>query len=166
VGGGSAVYAIAFAQAHPSLHAEIFDLPAVVRIAQGHIARAGLSDRIQTRAGDLRTDPLGAGYDLVFISAVCHMLGPGENQDLIKRSFEALTPGGRIVVRDFILEPDKTAPRRAALFSLNMLTGTENGSSYSEPEYAAWLCEAGFTEVRRVCLEGPSGLMIGKRPKT
>jgi len=67
------------------------------------------------------------------------------------------------VVQDFILEPSKTAPRVAALFSLNMLVGTRAGSSYSEPEYANWFREAGFAEVRRVRLPGPSGLMIGVR---
>ena len=64
-------------------------------------------------------------------------------------------------MQDFILEPSKTAPRNAALFSLNMLVGTRAGSSYSEPEYANWLQKAGFSDVRRVHLPGPSGLLIG-----
>jgi predicted O-methyltransferase YrrM len=163
VGGGSAAYSIAFAQADPDLRAEVFDLPPVLPIAQGHIARAGLSDRVGTRAGDLRKDAFGAGYDLVFISAICHMLGPEENGDLFRRSFQALAPGGRIVVQDFILEPDKTAPQAAALFSLNMLVGTQKGASYSEQEYAQWLREAGFQEVRRIRLPDPAGLMLGTR---
>jgi predicted O-methyltransferase YrrM len=163
VGGGSGAYSIAFAQASPDLRAEVLDLPPVLAIAQGHIARAGLSDRVGTRAGDLRKDAFGEGYDLVFISAICHMLGPEENGDLFRRAFQALAPGGRIVVQDFILEPDKTAPQAAALFSLNMLVGTENGASYSEREYALWLREAGFQEVRRIRLPEPAGLMLGTR---
>lgn len=166
VGGGSGVYSIAFAQARPDLRAEILDLPPVLKIAQGHIARAGLSDRVTSRAGDLRTTPFGEGYDLVFISLICHMLGPGENQELFEKSRQALAPGGRIAVLDFFLEPDKTAPRRAALFALNMLTGTEHGSSYSEPEYTAWLRGAGFTDLQRIRLEGPIDVMVGKRPET
>ena len=67
------------------------------------------------------------------------------------------------MVQDFILEPDKTAPRAAALFALNMLVGTTAGSTYSEPEYANWLRDAGFTSVRRVRLPGPAGLIIGTR---
>ena len=62
------------------------------------------------------------------------------------------------------LEPDKTAPRFAALFALNMLVGTRGGSSYSEPEYAGWLGEAGFREIRHVRRPGMIGLMIGWRP--
>jgi hypothetical protein len=63
-------------------------------------------------------------------------------------------------VQDFILEPDKTVPRFAALFSLNMLVGARAGSSYSEPEYVNWLRDAGFSDVRRVRLPGPAGMMI------
>ena len=60
------------------------------------------------------------------------------------RCRQALAPRGRVVIQDFILEEDKTAPKMAALFSLNMLVGTERGASYNESEYAAWLAEAGF----------------------
>jgi SAM-dependent methyltransferase len=124
-----------------------------------------VADRVKVRAGDLRSDRLPAeAYDLVFISAICHMLSPAENLDLLRRCCQALAPGGRVVIQDFILEADKTAPRFAALFALNMLVGTREGSSYSEPEYAAWLGEAGFREIRRVRLPGITGLMIGSRP--
>ena len=163
VGGGSAAYSIAFASAGADLQADIVDLPEVLPIAQGHIQDAGLAGRIRTRAGDLRTDKFGEGYDLALVSAICHMLDPEENRDLIRRCFAALAPQGRIVVQDFILEPDKTAPKLAALFSLNMLVGTRAGSSYSEGDYAAWLRDAGFGDVRHIRLPGPSGLMVGTR---
>lgn len=109
-------------------------------------------------------DPLGEGYDLILLSAICHMFSPEENRALFRRVCAALAPNGRLVVQDFILEPDKTAPRFAALFALNMLVGTRAGSSYSEPEYADWLRDAGFEEMRRVRQAGPSGLMIATRP--
>jgi (2Fe-2S) ferredoxin/predicted O-methyltransferase YrrM len=163
VGGGSGAYSIAFATAGEKLRVELLDLPAVCKLAQGYIEKAGLSGRITTRTGDLRTDDLGSGYDLVFVSAICHMLDERENLDLIERCRKALKPGGRLVIQDFILEPDKTAPKSAALFSLNMLVGTKHGASYSDPEYAVWMREAGFANVARVRLPGPSGLMIATR---
>jgi (2Fe-2S) ferredoxin/predicted O-methyltransferase YrrM len=163
VGGGSGAYSIAFASAKENLQIDLLDLAQVIPIAQGHIESAGLAARIRTRPGDLRADKFGEGYDLVFVSAICHMLGPDENKDLLKRCFEALAPKGRIVIQDFILEPDKTAPKSAALFALNMLVGTEAGSTYSEAEYANWLIEAGFQDVQHVRLPGPSGLIVGTR---
>ncbi|SPE22182.1 O-methyltransferase (modular protein) [Acidobacteriia bacterium SbA2] len=163
VGGGSGAYSIAFACAKNDLEVDLLDLADVLPITQGHIESAGLAGRIRTQPGDLRADQLGAGYDLVLVSAICHMLGVDENRDLFKRCFHALAPKGRLVIQDFILEPDKTAPKSAALFALNMLVGTEGGSTYTEAEYAAWLTEAGFDDVRHVRLPGPSGLIIGRR---
>ncbi len=163
LGGGSGAYSIAFARAVPGLKSEILDVGDVVPLTQQYIRQAGLSDRITTRAGDMLRDPLGENYDLITIFAICHMFSPEENLQLLKRAHGALAPKGQLVVQDFILEPSKTAPRAAALFSLNMLVNTRAGASYSEPEYAAWMREAGFSDVRRVRLPGPGGLMIGVR---
>jgi 3-hydroxy-5-methyl-1-naphthoate 3-O-methyltransferase len=161
VGGGSGAYAIAFAEANPKLTAVVLDLPTVLPITEGHIAEAGLPGRVTTHAGDLRSDDLGSGYDLVFLSSICHMLGPEGNRDLLARAAKALAPGGRVVIQDFILEPDRTKPRQAVLFAINMLVGTEAGGTYTEAEYAAWLKAAGLDGVRRVRLPGPAHLMIG-----
>ncbi len=163
LGDGSGALSIAFGRATPGLKSEILDLGEVVPLAQEYIRKAGLVDRITTRAGDMLRDPLGENYDLILISEICHMFSSEENRRLFQRAYGALASGGRVVVQDFILEPSKTAPRAAALFSLNMLVGTRAGSSYSEPEYANWLREAGFSDVRRVRLPGPASLMIGVR---
>jgi len=163
VGGGSGANAIAFARAAKELQAEILDLEQVLPLTREYIAAAGLSDRIQTRAGDLKAAAFGAGFDLVWVSAICHMLGEDENLDLFRRCREALAPNGRLVVQDFLLAPDKTRPRSAALFALNMLVGTRAGSSYSVDEYAAWMKSAGFSDMTHRPLPGPTGLMIGVR---
>jgi len=162
VGGGSGAYSIAFAQASRELHAEVLDRPEVLAIARGHIERAGLGGRVTARVGDMRADELGQGYDLMLLSAVCCMLSPEENRDLLRRCHRALAQRGRVVIHEFILEEDKTAPKLAALFSLHMLVGTARGASYSESEYAAWLGEEGFGEVSRIRLPGPTGLMVGR----
>lgn len=163
LGGGSGAYSIAFARAIPQLKSEIMDLANVVPLARGYITRAGLADRITPRVGNMLCDPLGESYDLILASAICHMFSPEQNRELFKKGYRALAPKGQMVVQDFILEPSKTAPRAATLFSLNMLVGTQAGSSYSEPEYEGWLRNAGFNDVRRVRLPGPSGLMIATR---
>ena len=164
VGGGSGAYSIAFAKAVEGLQAEILDLETVIPIAQNHIEKAGVGNRVKTRAGDLRTDQLGQGFNLVLLSAICHMLGVDENRDLLKRCRQALAPRGRVVIQDFILDADKTSPKTGALFALNMLVVTENGNSYSRDEYSAWLREAGFEDIRHLQLPGPTALMVGSRP--
>jgi predicted O-methyltransferase YrrM len=166
VGGGSGGCSIAFAGAAPHLRADVLDLPEVIPLTNRYIEAAGLSDRVKTRPGDLRTGSLGEGYDLVLVSSICHMLRPEENRDLFRRAYQALLPGGRVAVRDHLLAPDKTMPPRGALFSLNMLTGTEGGASYSALEYRGWIEEAGFRDISQTELPEGSGLMIGRRPLT
>jgi SAM-dependent methyltransferase len=161
VGGGSGAYSIAFVRAAPRLHADILDVDSVVPIAERHVADAGLSDCITVRAGDLRRDDLGSGYDLVLLSAICHMLSVAENRDLLRRCRQATAPGGRLVISDFILDEDRTGPPRAALFALNMLVGTEGGNSYTESEYSRWMREAGYAEVERL-VDAPD-VMVGHR---
>jgi cyclopropane fatty-acyl-phospholipid synthase-like methyltransferase len=159
VGGGSGVYSIAFAQAGSSLQAEVIDLPFVVKIAQRHIAEAGLAQRVTTRIADLRSDDLGENFDLILLSAICHMLSPRENRDLFVRCSRALAPEGRVVIRDFFLEPEKTTPRSAALFAVHMLVATEGGGTYTEEEFRDWLQEAGLENVSRLA----GDLIVAKR---
>lgn len=162
VGGGSGAYSIAFAQADPQLQATIFDLPPVLELARDYVAAAGLSDRVTFRPGDMHRDDFGSGYDLVLLFAICHMNSPEKNRALFARCRAALVPGGRLVVQDFILEPEKTAPRNGALFSLNMLVVTEAGASYSRDEYFQALTDVGFRNPRHIPLPGPTGLIVAE----
>jgi len=116
---------------------------------------------VTTRAGDILADPFGSDFDLVFVSAICHMFGEAENEGLVARCARALAPGGRLVIQDFILDESGTSPKFAALFSINMLTGTKGGRSYAESEYAEWMTKAGLADVRRIPLPGPTDLIVG-----
>ncbi len=148
VGGGPGTYTLAFLRAVPDLRATLFDLPEVVEIARENTSRAGLVARVDLVAGDLRTDPLPGGHDLAFVSAIVHMLGPAGNVALFRKVHDALVPGGRIVVRDHVMSPDRTAPRAGALFAVNMLVGTKEGGTFTLEELSAWLVEAGFVRPR------------------
>lgn len=150
VGAGPGTYALAFLRAVPGMRATLFDLPAVVGIARERAEAAGLADRVDLVPGDLRTDPLPGGHDLAFVSAIVHMLGPAENVALFRKVHDALVPGGRIVLRDHVMSPDRTAPRAGALFAVNMLVGTERGGTFTLAELAEWLVEAGFERPRQL----------------
>jgi (2Fe-2S) ferredoxin/predicted O-methyltransferase YrrM len=163
LGGGSGAYSIAFTRAIAGAQAEILDIPEVVPLTEDYVRKAGLADRIIVRAGDMLRDNFGHNRDLILLNAICHMFSEEQNRDLFRRAYQALGANGRLVVQDFILEPEKTSPQFAALFALNMLVGTEAGNSYSEPEYADWMRAAGFGEVARVRLPGPSDLMVATR---
>jgi predicted O-methyltransferase YrrM len=162
LGGGSGAYSIAFAKASPDVKCEILDLPEVVPLTAEYVKAAGVSAQISLRGGDMLNDNFGSGYDIVMLNAICHMFSEEQNLEIFRRAYLALAPSGRLVVQDFILNPDKAGPQQAALFSLNMLVGTEAGASYTEAEYAGSMKTAGFAEVRRIKLPGPSDLIVGR----
>jgi (2Fe-2S) ferredoxin/SAM-dependent methyltransferase len=160
LGGGSGAYSIAFAKASPDVRCEILDVPEVVPLTTEYVNKAGVSAQVSLRPGDMLTDDLGSGYDIIMLNAICHMFSGEQNQQLFRRARQALAPNGRLVVQDFILNSDKTGPLHAALFSLNMLVATDHGASYNENEYSSWMKNAGFADISRIKLPGPSDLIV------
>jgi len=150
VGGGSGTYTLAFLEAAPGMRATIFDRPEVIEMARERVGAAGMLERVELVAGDYNRDPLPAGHDLAFVSAIIHQNSPAENGAMFRKIFAALEPGGRVVVRDHVLSRDRTQPRSGALFAVNMLVGTEGGNSYTEAEIRDALTGAGFTGVRLI----------------
>jgi (2Fe-2S) ferredoxin/predicted O-methyltransferase YrrM len=161
LGGGSGAYSIAFAKASSDVRCEILDVPEVVPLTTEYVNKARVSAQVNLRSGDMLTDDLGSGYDIIMLNAICHMFSEEQNQQLFRRARQALAPNGRFVVQDFILNSDKTGPLHTALFSLNMLVATDHGASYSEREYSSWMKNAGFADIFRIKLPGPSDLIVG-----
>ncbi len=164
LGGGSAIYSIAFAKALPGVQCEILDLPQVVTLTEQYIRQAGASEQVKVRAGSMLTDDYGSGFDLILLNAICHMFSEAQNREIFRRALKALGPKGRLSVQDFILDPDRTSPLHAALFAINMLVGTEGGNTYTEPDYTQWMKDAGFEKVQRIHLTGPADLIVGVAP--
>lgn len=165
VGGGPGTYTAAFLARSPELTATLFDLPLVVEMAREHLTAAGLAERVTFVAGDFEKDELPGGHDLAWLSAIIHQNSPGQNEALYGRIFRALAPGGRLVVRDHVMEPDRTRPRAGALFAINMLVGTPGGGTYTFEEIRGGLERAGFARVRLLGT-GPAmdGLVEAFRP--
>jgi predicted O-methyltransferase YrrM len=165
VGGASGTYTIAFLEASAEMTATLFDLPDVVDMGRARITEAGLMDRVTIVAGNFRTDSLPSGHDLALVSAIIHMNSPEQNVDLYKKIFDALVPGGRIVIRDHVMKPDNTSPKSGAMFAINMLVGTPGGGTYTYAEIKTGLDAAGFENVKLIQEGDPMmGLVEAYRP--
>jgi hypothetical protein len=166
LGGGPGTWAIHFCLANAGLGATVFDLPATKPFAEKTIARFGLQDRVLFRGGDYLKEEIEEGYDVVWLSQILHGEGPDTCRDMIRKAVGALVPGGLILIHDFILDNDMAGPLQPALFSLNMLTGTEQGRSYSEQQIMDMMREAGAEELRRLPFHPPgeSGIIVGTKP--
>jgi hypothetical protein len=152
VGGCHAAYSLALACRHPLLTATVFELPAVVPFAREIIDQAGPADRVTVQAGDFQQEGLGHGYDVALVLGVLNGEPPEGRPTLIRKVYDCLSPGGRIVLRDFVLDPDRAGPPEAAIFALQMLLATEAGGLDTSDDWARWLVEAGFTPPRIIPL--------------
>jgi precorrin-6B methylase 2 len=150
VGGGSGTWTIAFLRAVPEAAATLFDLPAVIPIAEQQFAEAGLADGVTLVGGDYYTDALPEGADLAWLGAICHQNSRQQNRDLFGKVHAALADDGIIIIRDMVMDPSHTSPVWGALFAINMLVATEGGGTYTFDEYREDLYAAGFTEVELV----------------
>ncbi|MCW7753114.1 acetylserotonin O-methyltransferase [Desulfobotulus sp. H1] len=164
-GGGPGTFAIHLCMEHLHLQAEVYDLPTTRPFAEKTIARYGLEGRIGFRDFNFHEDslPEPESFDAVWISHILHGEGPEDAQNVVVKALEALKPGGRIFIHDFILTDDRTSPLFAALFSINMLVATDRGQSYSEKEVRMMLQAAGAGSIRRLAYKGPteSGILMG-----
>jgi len=166
LGGGPGTYAIHFCLANPGLTAVVYDLPTTRQFAEATIARYDLTHRISFTAGDYSNEPVPAGFDAAWLSHILHADGPSACAALLGKAVAALDPGGILMVQEFILDDAKDGPPFPALFSLNMLLGTEAGQSYSEGELTGMLREAGLSDVHRLALDLPNGagVLVGRKP--
>lgn len=143
--GGPGAYAILMCQSNPGLFCTTVDLAAISVEAKGNVARFGLSDRIECRAGDYHVDEYEAeAYDIVTIFGALHQESPEQIVDILKRANRALKRGGRLYVLDMMTDATRTAPKFSALFAINMALTTENGWVFSDEELSGWMSEAGF----------------------
>jgi len=148
VGGAMGTYTNAFLQAVPQMKATLFDQPEAIEIARKFLTDIGILHRVTLVQGDFYQDEFPGGHDLAFVSAIIHQNSPEQNLNLFLKVFRSLDPGGRIIIRDHVMEPDRIRPKDGAIFAVNMLVATDGGKTYTFDEIKTSLLQAGFLNIR------------------
>ncbi len=144
VGGGSGAYTLAFLRKNPRLRATILDFPQTVDTARRYAAEAGLADRVSHVAGNALTTPWPRDQDVVLMSYVWSAVGGNDIRTLASRAFEALKPGGLVLVHDFMVDDDHTGPAFAAWYLLASLPDNPQAECLSPAFVERCLRDAGF----------------------
>ncbi len=126
------------------------------------------ADRFGFRAADYLRDELGREeFDLVLISNVTRVESEAVNRLLVAKAWRALRPGGRLVIHDYVIGPDRTGPKFSALLNVHLLVFTGKGKAYTSREYRGWLKHAGFRAVSAIpiAVESPfpSLAVVGRK---
>jgi len=139
---GSGMYGATFARRIPGSNLTLFDQENVL---------------VQTRkivdvpatfvAGDLFRMPFRGMFDLVIASHVFHHFNPADCLALMGKIREALAPGGRLMIQEFIPDEKRARNEQAVMFAVTMLVWTREGDAYLRSDYEKWLKQSGFRKV-------------------
>jgi ubiquinone/menaquinone biosynthesis C-methylase UbiE len=166
VGGASGTWTIAFLRAAGGARATIFDLPDAIHQARDRFAGTELAHRVAFAAGDFYRDELPPGADFAWLSAIIHQHARDDSRALFAKVFRALEAGGRIGIRDIVMEPCRTRPVVGAMFAINMLVNTDRGGTFTFAEIAEDLQAAGFRDPElRVRSDEMSSVVIARKPR-
>ena len=153
-GGGPGVVAKEFVRR--GFDVTLLDRPDVIEIDRKFLEH----EPIELVEGDV-TDDLPGGFDIVFCSRVAHALGPEGTREFVANAYDALNPGGALVIADFV----RGRAEDAALFGAHVFAVNGAGETYTEAQFTDWLDAAGFETVEVRDVPGVRDQIIaGRRP--
>ena len=160
VGTAQGDLAVQIALANPHLTGVGFDLPEVAPVFEDYVERNGLAGRLAFAPGSFFTDDLPQ-VDVITMGHILHDWDLDQKRMLIGKAFDALPPGGALIVYESIIDDDRSQNVFGLLMSLNMLIETEGGFDYTAADCMGWMLEAGFSDTRAEHLVGPDSMVIG-----
>ncbi|GAA4608345.1 8-O-methyltransferase [Actinoplanes octamycinicus] len=162
LGGARGNLAAVLVERHPHLEATCYDLPRTAPIFDEHIGRLGLTGRIAFTAGDFFTDPIPSA-DVIVLGHILHGFDADRSRALLRRVFEAVRPGGAVLIYDRMIDDGRRNADRL-LSSLHMRLVSPDGGEYRVADCRAWVTAAGFTDGGDRPLLGTHTLVVGRRP--
>ncbi len=161
VGGARGNLTGGLVKAHPHLAGTVFDLPEMRSPFEEHMRTLGVEGNATFHAGDFFTDPIPPA-DVVVIGHVLHDWSPDECRMLVRKAFDAVRPGGKLVVYDRMLD-EEGADLTNLIISLDMMLTTPGGAEYPASEYQSWFTEAGFSTTEVAPLGENDTVVIGHK---
>jgi ubiquinone/menaquinone biosynthesis C-methylase UbiE len=158
------LFGITIAQRNPRAEIVAVDWAPVLVVATEHARDAGVQQRYRTLPGDAFTVEFGSGYDVALVTNFLHHFDPSTCTAFLQKIYTALKSSGRVVLLEFVPNPDRVSPPVQARFPLTMLAGTQGGDAYTFAELRQQLEDAGFKEVSAHALPTPQTIVMAQKP--
>lgn len=152
--------AVEVALAHKHLSGGGMDLPVVQPAFEAYARSRGVGKRLRFHPGDFFKDALPL-CDVIIMGHILHDWSLEEKMMLLRKSYEALTPGGALIVHEALIDDERKKNAFGLLMSLNMLIETHGGFDFTGADCRKWMKEAGFKRTQVTPLAGPDGMVVG-----
>jgi len=159
---GPGTYSFELAKKYSNLNIILFDLPNTINITRDIGTEYLFSERIKYVEGDYNVDDFPSSYDCALLFNIIHQENEDNNLILIRKIYDGLEQDGTLIIKDHLLNENKTLPVDGALFSVQMRL-TNGGRCYSENEVRSWMSDVGFRDITKIDPEAPmtSAFMTG-----
>ena len=165
IGGGHGAFSAEILRLKPDAHATITTFPLQL-IMRGKVRPIELKERVTLIPGDARNMEIKDQYDIALVNDLLHCFGTEDKMDILRRSVQAIAPGGKIFVGKFFMdEDDPKNPSNNHTFSMKMILNTRDGYLESIQEVKRNLAELNCTDIQVYELEHhmPSVIVAAKR---
>ncbi|MGD2109576.1 MAG: methyltransferase dimerization domain-containing protein [Phycisphaerae bacterium] len=146
VGCGSGAYSATLCLRNPNLRATLLDRPEVLETTREVIQSYALGDRLRTKPADMTTDSYGHDLDVVLLSDVLYQT-KAACLTVLRSAYDALVPGGRLIVRGYYSDPGGSESLFGALFVVHLLLSDPSRDPIPAGELKLWVSQAGFNDI-------------------
>lgn len=162
IGGNDGTTATRLAERYPEMQITIFDLPSVTDVAEQVTEKQG-GERIRLHPGDLFADKFPQGADAILFSHVLEIFSETDILYLLKKAFDALPTGGKVLIYGFNVSDDEQRGLYSARLSLYLnILASGQGMAYPAKDWEQWLQQTGFIRVSSITdLPYEHGLTVG-----
>jgi len=162
IGSAQGCLPVTIAAAHRHLTGIGFDLPPLHAVFDAYVQEHDLSGRVRFHPGDFLCDPLPRAEVLV-LGRVLHNWDFATKAMLLQKAYEALPPGGAIIVYERLIDDERRFNATALLSSLNMLLMTAGGFDFSSADCIGWMHDAGFRNMRAEPITTDQTMIVGMK---
>lgn len=144
IGGGSGAFTAAIAATAPHVQFGIFDLPDVISEARTRLAPA----QIEFHPGSFKENAIPTDYDLITLVRILHDHDDDVVLALLRKIYDALPPGGRLLIVEPMAGSANAQRMGDAYFGL-YLWAMGSGRPRTAAETIDMLKQTGFTNINR-----------------
>ncbi|MGH7181979.1 MAG: methyltransferase [Nitrospiraceae bacterium] len=152
--------AVEIALAHKHLTGGGMDLPVVQPIFEAYAKGRGVATRLRFHRGDFFKGPLPKS-DVIIMGHILHDWNLEEKMTLLRKAYDALPPGGALIVHEALIDDSRKQNAFGLLMSLNMLIETHGGFDFTGADCRKWMKDVGFKRASVESLAGPDGMVVG-----